>query len=270
MRSGVEDELPSRIATAIREARAAWPGIVVADAVFAAYLAGRGADDDGGRLHESDFYLACACAEGDPQAVAELDRVFLAPLAAVVVHAGFPTRVGADVVSILRERLLVRDGERSPRIIEYRGRSALGWWLRVAAVREAGKLRRHESLHAHLRPEALPPPKTPEEEAIRARYGKVFEAAFAEAFRTLPSDDRLTLRLHFTEGLNLDGLALTLGFSRATAGRRLLQARTRLKEESIRLFGERLDASGTEAESLLDALRSDLELSFGALVTSAS
>jgi hypothetical protein len=46
-------------------------------------------------------------------------------------------------------------------------------------------------------------------------------------------------------------------------------ARTRLKDETMRLFGEKLDASGTEVESVLRVLRSGLEVSFEALVTSA-
>jgi len=269
MRGRSEDEVPPRIATSVQDAREAWPGIVVSDAVFATYLAERGIRDEEAGIHLPDLYLACACAKGDPHAVAELDRVFLTPLASVVVHAGFPVDVGTEVAQVLRARLLVGDAERPPRITEYGGRAALRWWLRVAAIREAGKVRRRESGHARLRPEAQPPPKTPEETAIRRRYEKVFEAAFAEAFRALPPEDRLTLRLHFAEGLNLEGLAVTLRVSRATAGRRLLLARTRLKEETMRLFGAQLDASSTEVESVLKVLRSGLELSFGALVTSA-
>ena len=266
-----DPDLPPGTVAAIRESRRAWPEVDLSDATFAAYLAGRGHDEsaDGAALHVTDLYLACACAEGNARAVAALDRLFLAPLADVVARAGFPDHVGAEVTQILRERLLVGAADRPPRIAEYGGRAALASWLRVAAMREAGKVRRHEQVHAGLRPDARPPPATPEEAAIRARYGKAFETAFADAFRALPAEDRLTLRLHFTQGLNLDGLAVTFGFSRATAGRRLLLARTRLKDETMRLFGERLDASGTEVESVLRVIGSGLEVGFEALVTSA-
>jgi RNA polymerase sigma-70 factor (ECF subfamily) len=259
----------------ILEARKAWPGVVVEDATFARYLAGRGADRGTGEtqgtagLHVADLYLACACAEGDAHAVVTFDRTFLAPLASIVARASFPDHVGAEVTQTLRERLLVGHEGRPPRITEYGGRAPLAAWLRVAAIREAGKVRRHENVHAALRPDTPRPPPTPEEDAIRARYGKAFEEAFSDAFRALPAEDRLTLRLHFAEGLNLDGLASTFGFSRATAGRRMLQARARLKDETMRLFGERLDASGTEVESVLRVLRSGLEVSFEVLVTSA-
>jgi RNA polymerase sigma-70 factor (ECF subfamily) len=256
-------------AEGLQEARRAWSGVLVDDETFARYLAGRSAGAGSPALNVTDLYLACACAGGDPHAVATFDRVFLAPLVGIVARAGFPTHVGAEVTQTLRERLLVGHEGRPPRITEYGGRAPLAAWLRVAAMREAGKVRRHENVHASLRPDPQRPPTTPEEEAIRARYGKAFEEAFAEAFRALPAEDRLTLRLHFADGLNLDGLAATFGFSRATAGRRLVLARTRLKDETMRLFGAKLDASGTEVESVLRVLRSGLEVSFEALVTSA-
>jgi RNA polymerase sigma-70 factor (ECF subfamily) len=220
-------------------------------------------------LHLGDLYLACACARKDPAAIAAFDREFIAPLAAIVTRGGAPAHVAAEVTQILRERLLVGDGQRPPRIVDYSGRGSLAGWLRIAAVREASKVHRHERLHAGLRPDEPPPPATPEESAIRARYGEAFNAAFRDAFKALPAEDRLILRLHFAEGLNLDGLAVALGFSRATAGRRIVTARTHLREETLRLLGERLEASPEELDSVLKALRSRLEITFGALVTAA-
>jgi RNA polymerase sigma-70 factor (ECF subfamily) len=262
-----DDDAPARIAAAFREAGEVWPEVVVSEALFARYAAH--AREGGRDLHARDLYLACACAAGDPRAAEALDREFLAPLSAIVVHAGFPEHVAAEVIQALRQRLLLADAGHPAAIAQYRGRSPLSVWLRVAALREAGKVRRHENVHARLRLDAPPPAATPEEEAIRRRYGKLFEQVFAEAFRALPARDRLTLRLHFAEGVNLDGLAATFGFSRATAGRRLLLARTQLRDGAMRLFGERLDASSTEVESVLKVLGSSLEVSFGALVTMA-
>jgi RNA polymerase sigma-70 factor (ECF subfamily) len=253
----------------LREARSAWPGVVVSDATFTEYLRSRGAIPPSPDTAVSDLYLACACAAGDAHAISVLERRFVAPLADVVTRAGFAPDVGMEVAQRLRAELLVGDAERPPRIVSYSGRAALDAWLRVVAIREAGKLRRHEEVHQNLRPENPPPMTTPEDIAIRRRYGATFEAAFAEAFRALPADDRLALRLHFSEGLNLDGLALTFGFSRATAGRRLLEARARLRSETMRIVGEKLGATGSEVESVLKVLQTSLEVSFGALVTSA-
>jgi RNA polymerase sigma-70 factor (ECF subfamily) len=242
---------------------------VVSDAAFADYLRNRGALPPTSDIAVADLYLACACASGDPRALVELERKFVTPLADIVTRAGFAPDVGAEVAQRLRVQLLVGEAERQPRIASYSGRAALASWLRVVAIREAGKLRRGEDVHRDLRPDPPSPTMTPEEETIRARYGGVFEAAFADAFRALPADDRLALRLHFTEGLNLDGLAITFGFSRATAGRRLLAARARLRSETLRIVGEELRATGSEVESVLKVLQTALELRFSALVTSA-
>jgi hypothetical protein len=46
-------------------------------------------------------------------------------------------------------------------------------------------------------------------------------------------------------------------------------ARTRLRDETLRLLGERLEASPEEVDSVLKALRSRLEITFGALVSAA-
>jgi RNA polymerase sigma-70 factor (ECF subfamily) len=217
----------------------------------------------------SDLYLACACAAGDARAISELERRFVTPLVDIVTRAGFARDVGVEVTQRLRAELLLGDRERPARIVSYSGRAALDAWLRVVAIREAGKLRRHEGVHQNLRLDDPPPTATPEDLAIRRRYGATFEAAFADAFRALPADDRLALRLHFREGLNLDGLAVTFGFSRATAGRRLLEARARLRSETMRIVGEKLGATGSEVESVLKVLQTALEVSFGALVTSS-
>ena len=257
------------VASAIADARAAWPEIDVPDDVFASYLIARAGGTTMAGTHVRDLYLACACARQDVRALDALDRLHLAPLANVVVRGGAPAHVGPEAIQNLRTQLLVPSGDALPRITEYTGRGALAGWLRIAAVREASKVQRHERVHAGLYPSEAPPAATPEEAAAFARYGDAFNEAFRLAFRGLQPEERVLLRLHFAEGLNLDRLAVALGFSRATAGRRILAVRTRLGDETMRLLGERLDASSTEVESLLRALRSRLDVSLGALVTAA-
>ena len=255
-------------AAIIADARGAWPGVVVPDAEFARHLASHAAGDDP-KARVSDLYLACACARGDAEAIATFERAFLGPLAAAIARRGVPADVGLEVTQILRARLLVGEGGRSPSIADYAGRCGLARWLRISAMREVTRLRGHERFHAGLRPDEPAPALTPEEVSIRARYGAVVNEAFRDAFRDLTTDDRLILRLHFAEGMNLDGIASTLGFSRATAGRRILAARTHLKDDVMRRIGERLEASLEEAESVLAALRSSLEITLGALVSAA-
>src|SRR6185295_14081692 len=89
------------IEAAVSAGRAAWPGVSLGDAEFALHLghvlaAGAktgsktGADIAASMsgLHIEDLFLAAACARGDLQALAELERHYLAPLPAVVRGAG--------------------------------------------------------------------------------------------------------------------------------------------------------------------------------------
>jgi RNA polymerase sigma-70 factor (ECF subfamily) len=267
------DVPPGDLSVALNDAfgaaRSVWPEVAVPDDAFAAYLIARAGGPDVSRLHVADLYLACGCVRRDAAAIAIFDREFLAPIPAILARGGTPAEVGTEVIQVLRERLLVGDRQRPPRIADYSGRGPLAGWLRVASVREASKVFRHERVHASLRPDDLPPAATPEEATIRARYGGAFREAFRDAFRALAAEERLLLRLHFAEGLNLDGLAVALGFSRATAGRRIVAARTQLRDETLRILGERLDATPDEVSSVLAALRSRLEITFGELVSAA-
>jgi len=259
---------PSLLRT-IADARAAWPTVDVPDDVFASYLLARCEGSSLDSMHAGDLYLACACSRGDGGAIAAFDRVFLAPVSGIVTRTGAPSHVGGDVAQLLRERLLVGDGSRPPRITEYAGRGSLAGWIRVVAVRAASTLRRSERARDGLEPPSAAPVESPEDATMRARYGDAFQGAFREAFRGLPPEDRVILRLHFAEGLNLDRLAVALGFSRATAGRRIQSARARLRDETMSVLEGKLDAPRAEIESILAALRSRLEVSLSALVTAA-
>lgn len=244
--------------------RAAWPDLVVAD--FPAYVRDRAR----GEAHAADLYLACACAGGDERAIEAFDRTLLAPLPALVVRSGVSKDVAAEVVQALRERLFVgKDGGRAL-IADYDGRGALAAWVRVAAVRAASNLRRDEANREKLVAEHTPrslPVIDPSLALIKRKYGEVFEGAIRDAFAALDAESRNVLRLHFTDGLNLDAIARILGMSRATAGRRMLAARTAVREETLRLLGERIAATPTELVSILDVVRSTLDLSLGALVS---
>jgi RNA polymerase sigma-70 factor (ECF subfamily) len=142
--------------------------------------------------------------------------------------------------------------------------------LYVAAVRLATRSRRDETTRAMAARNAAAaaglPSVDPELATIQRRYGEVSRRAFHEAFACLNAEERSVLRLHFVDGLNIERIGAVLGLSRATVGRRMIAARKRLLQETLRLLGERLEATPTEVRSLLGVLRSHLEVSFGALL----
>ena len=107
------------------------------------------------------------------------------------------------------------------------------------------------------------------EEPRYARDMEGFEGAFADAFHALPAEDRLALRMHFAEGLNLDGWRPRSASRARPRGAGCSPRASGSEDETMRLVGERLDASRTEVESVLRVMRSGLDVSFGALVSSA-
>jgi RNA polymerase sigma-70 factor (ECF subfamily) len=140
----------------------------------------------------------------------------------------------------------------------------------VAAIRAAKDLRRDEATRAAVAEEGGPPAAIPsvdpELAAIQRRHGDDFNRALHGAFASLTAEERTVLRLYFVDGLNIDRIGGALGLSRATVGRRMITARTRLHEETLRLLGESLRVTPQELESLLAVVRSKLEVSLGALL----
>jgi RNA polymerase sigma-70 factor (ECF subfamily) len=257
----------------LADGRAAWPAVVVGDEAFVRYVAERAAKGERTRLqdlHAADLYLACACAAGDPQAIAALDRGFFPEVLAGLVRSGAPPAIADEAVQRLRERLFVPAEEKRAKIADYGGRGPLVGWLRVAAIRTAKDLHREEATRAAVARDAGPPATIPsvdpELAAIQRRYGDDFNRAFRGAFASLTAEERSVLRFYFVDGLNIDRIGGALGLSRATVGRRMVTARSRLRAETLRLLAESLRATPTELESLLSVVRSKLEVSLGALL----
>jgi RNA polymerase sigma-70 factor (ECF subfamily) len=268
----LDESIEPTVEAMLARGRDGWPGIVVGAAEYVRFVCARA---PGGQLHRlselhaSDLYLTCACACGDEQAIASLDRDFLRGLVPALSRGGVKRENAEEAVQSLRERLFVATG-RPAKITEYSGRGALGGWLRVAATRLALNLRRDEAARTAVSAAAAPPSPLPlldpEIAMIQRRYGEAFNLAFHDAFGSLTAEQRSVLRLHFVDGLNLERIAIALGLSRATIGRRMIGARERLLDEVLRRLGERLHATPTELASLLAVVRSKLDVSLGALV----
>jgi RNA polymerase sigma-70 factor (ECF subfamily) len=245
------------------QARAAWPDVDVPRDVFYAHVG-----DDAEGLHVGDLYLACALARGDARALEHFERLVSQVDGWLAGQRASPAMI-EEVRQRVRVRVLVPD-EGPPRVLQYAGRGPLGGWLRIVALRIADNLRRDElGAGEEAGPPADLPVLDPELAMIKRRYGAVFRDAFHDAFAALEVDERNLFRLFYLDGLNLDALAAVLRISRATAGRRMLAARERLLEGTLRLLGERLKVDAAEMESLLGVVRSGLEISLRALLQEA-
>jgi len=142
----------------------------------------------------------------------------------------------------------------------------------MTAVRLLLDLRR-----AHASPEvadegellAWPDPQTgPELAAIRRRYGEQFRAAFELAMSRLEPKERSVLREQVLFRMTLEQIAALHQVGRATVARWLASARHRLLVETRGDLVERLGANRAEVESLIEVLRSQLDLSIERLLAS--
>jgi RNA polymerase sigma-70 factor (ECF subfamily) len=215
------------------------------------------------RLHSSDLYLAAACLARQPGALEAFELECLRPLPRQLSSYGLTPSSAEELLQALRVRLLV---DSPARLNEYDGRGPLGAWVRVAAVRLASNLKRTEG-QQHDVAQASPPraaPIDPELALLTHGSRELLQTAVDAALATLDAEERMALRLTYSHGVNLDGVAQALGVSRATAGRRVLSARERMREEVLRVLGQRV-TQASELESLVNLVRSKLELSLGAL-----
>jgi RNA polymerase sigma-70 factor (ECF subfamily) len=236
-------------------ARTAWPTIEVAFTTFAARLA------TGNAAYASDLYLACACSDGDPTALAELDRIFLHGVPAAIARIDRSHDFVSEVQQILRERLLV--GE-DAKIRDYRGGGPLASWIRTAAVRTALNLRRR-SQQEHKRGGALealePILDDPEVILLRERYMPEIDAALRQAIAALDAKDRLLLHYYYVDGLTLAKIAALDRVGTSTVFRRITAAMQRVLASVKRALSNKLQLSITSLDSLLRNVRDDIDLS---------
>jgi RNA polymerase sigma-70 factor, ECF subfamily len=279
--------LEAVLATAFLAATMRWPDVALPPESFARHLAraaGAGAGDPLAalvRVHAVDLYLAAACAEGVPGAVARFEAQHLAGLGAALAGA---VRVSAAEVDELRQRLriklLVGEPERArpPLVATYAARGPLAAWVRVAAVREALSLVRDEGIGARASLRAAREADgsgaaraaDPELAVMKGRYRRDFEAAFAGALRGIPDRERALLRLHTLGGLSLEKIGAIYAVDRSTVSRWLADARRALLDGTERGLRESLGLAPPEVESIARLLASQLEIDLPELLRTSS
>jgi RNA polymerase sigma-70 factor (ECF subfamily) len=260
--------LHEALATALEAARAAWPQVALDPLEFAAHLAGRLPDapdliDAIGQLHAADLYLACACALGEPRALACFDEQFLAPVGRTW-GTRHPLADFADEVrQALRVRLLVSDGGGPPRIAGYSGRGPLAAWVRMAATRLGLDLRRRERPGSREEDELTLEARgdDPELEYLKTRYAAELSEALKTTLAALSSRTANVLRLHYQEGMTVDAIGTMYRVSGRTVQRWLAEARRTILAETRRLLSERLGLTDSRLDSLIGLVRSRLDIS---------
>jgi len=221
---------PPTILDAWREARQAWPGVVVGEGEFADWVRARREREEaeGASLAWHDLYLACACARGDPAALAAFDATFLPEVDKAVKRIRGSVPPPDEVRQVLRERLFVAQPGGRPKIAEYSGRGPLRTWVRMAALRTGINLAIQVGREVPFESDALTflvgTGDDPELGYLKRVYTSEFRAAFDEAFGKLDARERSLLRYAFGEGLSVDAVGGIYGVHRATAARWIAKA----------------------------------------------
>ena len=274
--SGVEESIPNDFDTVLRDvietARCTCPTFHLSPDIFIAYLIERLPLDFPPpvalrRMHTSDLYLACACARGDPGAIAAFDERCLGQLDRSLSKIGIDRDTIAEVKQEIRCRVLVGDDGHAE-ILNFSGRGELRGWVRVMATRRAlrrqGRARELAAVDNELR-QHLVSSEQPEVDCSKEVYRHKFKHAFEAALQALPHRERTLLRQHYVDGATLDELAVLYRVHRATIARLLSRAREMVLAATRDQMMSQLEVPSQELDSILRMIRSRIEISLRAL-----
>jgi RNA polymerase sigma-70 factor (ECF subfamily) len=259
----------SRLQAIVEEAQAAWPGVVLSGRELASYLVeraepGQALED----LHTTDLYLAFGCSKGDPTALAWLEKRFLSQVQQYVAGTNAQAPVIDEVAQLLRAELLVGRPGSPPGITKYRGRGALGGWLRLIALRTARDLLRGRGKQVSLDENTGSGGQgvelqvdDPELQYLKDRYGEQVSRAFRATLAELSAEDRILLGQYFLDGLSTDAIARLHRVNGSTIRRRLMRLRQSILDETHRQVTADLGLASGEAKSLIALVRSRIGLS---------
>jgi RNA polymerase sigma-70 factor (ECF subfamily) len=267
-------ELDEILAAALAAARAAWPTVNVAPERFIGHLAGRLPPGQPAAaalrgMRTADLYLACACCDGDPEALRAFDAAYRRDVHAAL--AGL--RLGAaeidDLTQVLRARFFVGEEGAAPKIADYAGRGQLRGWVRAAATRtglshiEARRpeVPLDEGLFDHVGSTG-----DPELDHLKRRYRAEFRRAFEEALASLAPREQMLLAQSFVDELSIDQIGVIHGVHRATAARWIVKAREALLSATRGKLCWLLDVDRFQVDSIMRFIASQLEVSLGHLV----
>lgn len=262
--------------------RSAWPGLRVPLRRFDRFIARHGERMQGAAQAQvtdaaafdpagasPDLYLACGCLEGIAGAHELFEEQILVQLPQFLQRYHLDDARLAEIKQRVRERLFVGQGGQQPKLAEYAGLGPLGAWTRMVSVRVALTQlaeRQHEPLEPHqLAIETISGGSDPELTYLQSQYQEQFRTALSQAVASLTSEQRNLLRLHLFDGLSIDKLGALFHVHRATAARWLQAAREQVLTATRRNLQEALKLSGSEVDSLVRVMSSQLDLSLSRL-----
>jgi RNA polymerase sigma-70 factor (ECF subfamily) len=226
----------------------------------------------GDDAYAADRALAQACLDGDPAALASLDRL-LAQAATAALRTIDPSPAFADdVLQQVRVKLLVGAGgddhDPRPRLATYAGRGPLGGFLRVTALRTAMSSKRDggrevpiDDALARLADDAAGPASA----HLRGDSDQHLQAALRAAIAAQPSRTRALLRLYYGDGAGIEDIGRLYRVHASTVSRWLERARADILAATRDQLARALRLDPGSIDSLLAAAPA-LDISLGSLL----
>ncbi len=272
---GTSSEWLAAVDRAVFGAEEAWPAFRSPPETFKKHVLAilESAGSDAARtlegLHTSDLYLAHACSLGVPAAIEAFTATYLTGVGQYVREYG---DVSADAVRReLEDTLLLGNGESGPKIARYAGRGPLGAFVKRAAHFAAGTLRRRTAGQREVEwidelASVICSPPESTKRVVVSRYSAVIQEAVLAALWTLDRRQRTVVRLHLTEGVALTRIAKMFNVNQSTASRWLQAAIDHLYSEIRRAVREAHGVDGSELESIVRDVRSQVDLSLSRIL----
>jgi len=221
-------------------------------------------DLDAVPAHLGDLVLAFAAAHADPTAQSEVHRQLTRAARTTLPAAGYAEHIVDDTIGELAVTLLA--GAKSP-LLTYRGQASLGGWLRTLVARTAlrlADLQRREARAASDSDSDLVDRVAASDltrDLYRSELRDAVRRAFAAAITRVSYFERQLLADFLVREKGLDDIAKAHDVHRATAARWMARARAALDRELRAELHRDLVASESEVASVLDSVRSSIELS---------
>ena len=212
--------------------------------------------------HIADVAIAFAAANGEPTAQSEVHRQIVRSARATLPAAGYADHIVDDTIGEVGITLL---GNAQTSLLTFRGQASLAGWLRTLVARTAlrlAELSRREAINdsdGELVDHVAATDLT--RDLYRAELRDAVRRAFASAIARVSYFERQLLGDFLVRGRGLDEIARAHDVHRATAARWMARARAALDRELRDELHRELIASDSEVASILDSVRSSIELS---------
>jgi RNA polymerase sigma-70 factor (ECF subfamily) len=265
------------LARRIEAAAQAWPRIQQPRATFLRHLAravlrrnpaDRQAYLAGLRL--DDLYMASGCLAGDPEAVRALEPL-LASIPTIVRFISTEPAFADDVRAVVSEDLLIAGARPQPKLALYSGEGSLRSWFTVVVQRVALNLRKAGAGTVPLASlddltGLLEHRLEPELELLKARFVPQLQAAMREAVAQLSRRERIILRLSMVQGFSTRRIAASYQVNQSTVARWIGRALDVIHEGVRQSLRQRCGLAASEVDSIIDAVRSRVDVSLGGLL----